>query len=303
MSISNAGESRCAAVKGWLTYTLMRIMAAPARHMPLHGPYPALDGLAAGLWHVFPRVRAGLLHNVSHAMGVRPDDPAAVTAARTAYGHLWLNTLDLLRAPALSAEALADVVTIDGEATLRQVRDTAGRAILVTGHFAGGELALQAMAAAGWTAHLPVERLCPPAFFDWVCHLRSRHGHHLVASDALLKPLIRVLRTGGGVMLTLDRDLTQRGTPVELCGAVARLPAGAAILSARYGAPLIPMHVRRLANGHVIVSVGEPLCCETGASRSRSHPQTLADVLEPMITAAPDQWVLTTPLWDSTISA
>lgn len=302
MSISNAGESRWTTVKGWLTYTLLRIMAVPARHMPLHEPHPDFDALVGALWHVFPRVRTGLLHNTSHVMGACTDDPAVVRAARSAYGHLWLNYIDLLRAPVLSAALLAGAVTIEGEATLRQVRDTTGRAILVTGHFAGGELALQAMAAAGWTAHLPVERLYPEAFFHWVCHLRSRHGHHLVASDALLKPLVRVLRTGGGVMLTLDRDLTQRGTPVHLCGAVARLPSGAAELSARYGAPLIPMRAQRLANGHVTVTVGEPLCCTIDASRSRSHAQTLAGVLERMITAAPDQWVLTTPLWDSTIS-
>lgn len=300
--MSRAGGSSRAAAGAWMMYVTMRILAGPAAHIPLHTRNRSLEFLADFLWHAYPRVRGGLLHNLAHVMRANTSDPAVVGAARQAYGHLWLNYLDLLRAPTLSAAQLAAVVTIEGESILHQVRQDAGPAIVVTGHFAGGELALQAMAARGWTACVPAEHLQPEAFFHWVCNLRSRHGHRFVASDTQLKPLVQALRSGGGVVLTLDRDPTRSGWPVYLCGAVARVPVGAAILGQRYAARLIPLRSQRQADGRVLVTVGEPLPALVGEPASKNHGQALAALagtLERLIIAAPEQWVLTTPLWDS----
>ncbi|QLQ07910.1 MAG: hypothetical protein HZY76_19190 [Anaerolineae bacterium] len=105
--------------------------------------------------------------------------------------------------------------------------------------------------------------------------------------------------------MTLDRDPTASGQPVRLYGATACLPVGALILGQRYAAPLIPVHSRRQADGQVTVTVGEPLCLPPGEPTSRrrlSGLEALAETLERMITAAPEQWVLTTPLWDSSIN-
>lgn len=305
MSTSRADGQSHATTMSWLMYVGLRILAGPARCIPLSARNRSLHFLADCLWCTCPRVRYGLIHNLSHVMQAAATDPAVGCAARQAYRHLWLNYLDLLRTPALASPTLAAAVTIEGESILHQVWRGQGRAILVTGHFAGGELALQAMAARGWTACVPAEHLRPEALFRWVCDLRSRHGHHLVPSDTLLRPLVRALRSGGGIVLALDRDPTQSGTPVRLCGAPARLPIGAAMLGQRYGVPLIPVCSHRQANGQVTVTVGEPLSIPAGDPTSKRYAQgldTLAGTLERMITAAPEQWVLTTPLWDFSIN-
>lgn len=304
MSKSLADGRSPAVTMSWLTYAALRLLASPAGRIPLHAGNRWLRCLADFSWHVWPHVRRGLLHNLSHVMQAPANDPAVQDAAHQAYRHLWLNYLDLLRTPALSPSALAAGVTIEGESILHQVWRRQGRAILVTGHFAGGELALQAMAARGWTACVPAEHLQPEAFFRWMCDLRSRHGHRLVPSDSLLRPLVRALRSGGGVVLALDRDSTQSGMPVRLCGAMARLPTGAAMLGQRYGIPLIPVYSQRRANGQVVVTVGEPVSMPANGSMSTRHGhglEILASTFERMVTAAPEQWVLTAPLWDSSI--
>ncbi|QLQ07909.1 MAG: hypothetical protein HZY76_19180 [Anaerolineae bacterium] len=110
MSITHAEGPPRAAALSWLMYVTMRMLAGPARRTPLRQAPPA--GLPGQfLWHTLPHVRRGLLHNLSHAMQAPMSDPAVIGAARQAYGHLWLNYLDLLRAPALDAQALEAVVS------------------------------------------------------------------------------------------------------------------------------------------------------------------------------------------------
>ena len=157
----------------------------------------ALEQLAVWQWPRAAAARQGLLHNVGHAVQRSCADPAVERLAQRAFRHLWLNYRDLLQAPRLDAGALHERVQIEGEAVLQRLRRQEQGAILLGGHFAGGELALQALAARGWPALIAAERLQPPALFDWMCRLRGAHGHRFAPSDALLTPVVRRLRQGG----------------------------------------------------------------------------------------------------------
>ena len=125
---------------------------------------PAAAALALGPWSMWrwpwaAAARRGLLHNVGHAVQRAPADPLVQRLARRAFHHLWLNYRDLLLAPRLDAAALGERVEIEGEAVLQRLRRRGQGAILLGGHFAGGELALQALALPD-TGNPPAE---PPA--------------------------------------------------------------------------------------------------------------------------------------------
>lgn len=262
----------------------------------------ALEQLAVWQWPRAAAARQGLLHNVGHAVQRSCADPAVERLAQRAFRHLWLNYRDLLQAPRLDAGALHERVQIEGEAVLQRLRRQEQGAILLGGHFAGGELALQALAARGWPALIAAERLQPPALFDWMCRLRGTHGHRFAPSDALLTPVVRRLRQGGLVGLMMDRDTTGSGRTVMVCGAVARLPVGALRLSVRLGVPIVPLHAQRLRNGSVQLTIHEPLAFVStlAAEETLTNGLTaLAAQLERLITWQPDQWVLTTPLWET----
>ena len=270
---------------------------------------PAAAALALGPWSMWQwpwtaAARRGLLHNVGHAVQRAPADPLAQRLARRAFYHLRLNYRDLLLAPRLDAAALDERVEIEGEAVLQRLRRRGPGAILLGGHFAGGELALQALAARGWPALIAAERLQPPALFAWMCRLRGSHGHRFVPSDALLTPVVRRLRQGGLVGLMMDRDTTGSGRAVMVCGAAARLPAGALRLSLRLGAPIVPLHASRRRDGSVLLHIEEPLVFGSTPDPEATLTNgliALAARLERLITWQPDQWVLTTPLWETSV--
>lgn len=291
-------------LRGLGAWALMMSAAPLLQRTPDGAARTLLTTLAAHTWPLAGSVRRGLLHNLAHLMRRPPDDPAVLLAARRAYAHLWLNYYDLLCGPALSQEALCAAVSLTGAAVLARLRDQGQGAILLGGHFAGGELCLQALAAHGWPALIAAERLRPPSFFAWMRQLRSAHGHSLVASDAVLTPLARRLRQGGLIGLMFDRDLTGSGHEVVLCGVPARLPAGALRLSLRLAAPIVPLHARRLPNGQALLTIYEPLTWQAGRNENETVTNgltALAAHFESVLAQQPDQWVLTTPLWESNV--
>ena len=115
-------------------------------------------------------------------------------------------------------------------------------------------------------------------------------------------PMARTLRQGGLVGLMMDRDTTGSGQVVTLCGAAARLPVGALRLSMRWRAPLIPISAQRLHTGGVELIIHEPLVWAPAATEEEMLTNGLTAMgaqLERIITWQPDQWVLTTPLWEA----
>jgi KDO2-lipid IV(A) lauroyltransferase len=295
-------QKRLADARAWGKWAALRIGAWLLAHlMPAAAP-ATLTSLARWQWSHETAARRGLLHNLGHVLQRPPADPAVVQTAQRAYRHLWLNYRDLFRGPRLDAAMLHDLVQIQGESVLQRLRQQDQAAILLGGHFAGGELALQALAARGWPALIAAERVQPPALFAWLCGVRGAHGHRFAASDTVLMPMARTLRQGGLVGLMMDRDTTGSGQAVTICGATARLPVGALRLSMRWRAPLIPISAQRLPAGRVELTIHEPLVWAPAADDEETLTNGLTAMgaqLERIITWQPDQWVLTTPLWEA----
>jgi len=295
-------QKRLVDARVWGQWAALRVGAWLLAHLTPTASSATLTSLARWQWSRETAARHGLLHNLSHVLQRSPADPAVVQTAQQAYRHLWLNYRDLFLGPRLDAAMLHDMVQIQGQSVLQRLRQLDQGAILLGGHFAGGELAMQALAARGWPALIAAERVQPPALFAWLCRVRGAHGHRFVASDTVLMPMARTLRQGGLVGLMMDRDTTGSGQVVTLCGAAARLPVGALRLSMRWRAPLIPISAQRLHTGRVELIIHEPLVWATAATEEETLTNGLTAMgaqLERIITWQPDQWVLTTPLWEA----
>ena len=221
-------------------------------------------------------------------------DPACGT------GNFLYVSLELMKR--LEGEVLEALQELARLAVMTETGHRSRLMLDIAGHSERRRKVLQALAARGWPALIAAERLQPPALFDWMCRLRGTHGHRFAPSDALLTPVVRRLRQGGLVGLMMDRDTTGSGRTVMVCGAAARLPVGALRLSVRLGVPIVPLHAQRRRNGSVQLTIHEPLAFVStlAAEETLTNGLTaLAAQLERLITWQPDQWVLTTPLWET----
>jgi lauroyl/myristoyl acyltransferase len=126
----------------------------------------------------------------------------------------------------------------------------------------------------------------------------------LIPTNGPMLELFRTLRRGEAVALALDRDVTGTGVQVTLCGKPAHVPDGYARVAARTGSPIVIGFCYRERNGRVWAELGPSFVPDPLADREETYRAALdfgVRALERAITAHPEQWVLTTSLWEANI--
>ncbi len=282
-------------------YYVYRVLSAVAPRIP-----PARGRRLAGWLGGLVYARAGkaldgLRDNIQHALGIASPPEALDLAARRAYRILCQNYYDLFYLSSLSAERLQEAVEVDDWHVVEEASRLGRGVVLCSGHLGHPEAALQIAAAQGLPVLAPAEHLRPERLYQYACELRSRHGMRLVPSDGPLLELFRTLRRGEAVGLAIDRDTTGSGIEVPLCGKLAHLPDGYAQIAAKTGAVLVGGFCYWLPGGRVRTEMGPIFVPQTGRANRRAVYEAALDfgvrVLANAITAHPDQWVLTTPIW------
>lgn len=148
-----------------------------------------------------------------------------------------------------------------------------------------------------------VERLEPPALFEWFAGLRRSFGFEIVAlGPEAGTATARALKANHTLALLCDRDLAGTGPEVEFFGERTTLPGGPATLALRTGAPILPtaIYFDGRDSRHAVVL---PPLDTTRQGKLRADvqrvTQDLAHALEELIRRAPEQWHLLQPNWPS----
>jgi KDO2-lipid IV(A) lauroyltransferase len=148
-----------------------------------------------------------------------------------------------------------------------------------------------------------VERIEPEQLFEWFVGKRKAMGLTAVPLGAgSSMALIRALKENHVAGLVSDRDLVGNGVEVEFFGEKTTMPAGAATLALRTGAPLLPAVVYSGPGSWHIGVVHEPVeTVRTGTLREdvTRVTQELATIFEHDIRRHPEQWHLYQPNWPS----
>lgn len=146
-----------------------------------------------------------------------------------------------------------------------------------------------------------VERLEPPALFEWFTEFRREMGLHIVPlGPEAGKAVSQALKAGHVIALLSDRDITGGGVEVEFFGERTTLPAGPATLALRTGATLLPVAMYDEPGGGHLAVVKPPIPVERKGSFREDVTrltQEIAEVLEDLIRADPSQWHLLQPNW------
>ena len=147
-----------------------------------------------------------------------------------------------------------------------------------------------------------VERVEPPALFDWFVDFRESIGMQIVPlGPEAGRATVAAVKAGRAIALLCDRDIGRGGVDVTFFGERTTLPSGPAVLALRTGAPLLPTAVYDAGRSHHGV-VRPPLPAERRGSFREdvaALTQLLADELEGLIRRAPEQWHLMQPNWPS----
>jgi phosphatidylinositol dimannoside acyltransferase len=216
------------------------------------------------------------------------------------YGHYYAESF---RLPSLTPAELDARLTHEGFDHIEEARAGGHGPLLAMPHLGSWEW------AAYWLTRVRdipvtavVERIDPPALFDWFVEYRRRIGMEIVPlGPHAAREVVAAVRQAHVIPLLCDRDIGGGGVEVTFFGEKTTLPAGPAVIALRTGAPLLPTAVYDQGPGHH--GVVRPPIDATRRGRFRSDivriTQDLADELELLIRRAPEQWHLLQPNWPS----
>jgi phosphatidylinositol dimannoside acyltransferase len=215
------------------------------RRMPGRLAYRTFDLIADVAWR---RGGAGVRRLRSNYARVRPElGPAALDAlvreGMRSYLRYWC---DAFRLPDVGVDQLVQTHRAEGDGPVREQLATGRGAVMFLGHLgnwdSGGAWSTTPLAPVTTVA----ERLRPEELFAQFLAFRESLGMRIIpltGGNDVFRELLSALRGGALVALLADRDLTQGGVEVDLCGLPARMAVGPAALAVSTGAALHPVSV------------------------------------------------------------
>ncbi|MEP6469142.1 MAG: lysophospholipid acyltransferase family protein [Chloroflexota bacterium] len=238
--------------------------------------------------------------NLARAMKLPSDDRRVDRAARRAFRNYARYLVDVMR---LAGEEPADVsalVDIANIEILWEARASKKGVLLCTVHVGGMDLIAPALKKYGLQINVVADDTTYGRLYDHLKAVRARHGLTLIGWRNL-RALFRALRAGENLVLFCDGGYRAGDVPVEFLGEPTTFPAGPATLSARSGAPILPVACQR-TRGDRFYAKGLPLIQAASNEPAEMHraTQLLADELGTVIAADPGQWYMFRPIWPQT---
>jgi lauroyl/myristoyl acyltransferase len=250
---------------------------------------------------LWPTKRRWSNANFGHVAGLPPDDRRVRSLALGAYREYAKYLVETMRLESLSPDdAVGRVVQADLDQIERAWKESPGGLIFALGHVGNNEAVAAGVANRGWPISVVADDSSFPEMFERFRRLREAWGVHVIPWRNL-REIYAVLKRREMLALLVDWGYRSDGVPVRLFGAWTTLPAGPATLAAKTSSAILPVAIRRGADGLFHTSFA-PLIRVASSSDAdiATATQAIATTLEATIAAAPTQWYSFKPMWPAT---
>ncbi|MEO8251912.1 MAG: lysophospholipid acyltransferase family protein [Chloroflexota bacterium] len=293
---ASAGERRREQLIYWAYRLGERVISWLPRWLVL--PLAAAAGNAAH--DLTAGKRALVRENVAHVLRLPQDHPRVRRAARRAFRNYAKYLVDVMRLDVLDPQDVVKLVEIDNLELLDEARARERGVLLCTVHVGGMDLIAPALHRFGHEMHVVADDTTYGRLYEHLRSIRARHGLILIGWRSL-RGLFKALKQGSNLVLFCDGGYRDGDVPVDFLGEPTTFPAGPAALSARSGAPILPVACSRLPNDRFRTR-GLPLITAASDDPAELYraTQSLADALGSVIAEDPGQWYMFRPVWPQT---
>ncbi|MEA2661238.1 MAG: phosphatidylinositol dimannoside acyltransferase [Chloroflexota bacterium] len=271
-----------------------RLAEGTLPHLPslLDAPIATVGGSFA--YRASPGARDAVRENLAI---VAPDRPDRERLVRQTFVEQLYHYIEIFRLARLDHEKVRQTVKTTGWDRFVAAVGRGKGVILASAHVGPISVCGQIITANGYDITLPIEKETGE-FARSINRARTRMGLRFVETDSAFG-IHRVLKRGGVLGILSDRAVTGVGERVPFFGRPALLPSAHIVLALRTGAALIPAFAHR--DGDVLRAVFEPELelPHTGDRDAdvREGVRRWAEVLEPHIRVAPEQWSVFEAVW------
>jgi len=280
-------------------YFLLRCLAAAAAMVPAEALRPIARGVGAVLrWvdrkHV-KRARKNLLH-----IGF---DGTPETLIRSVYEHLGLSAMEMVVLPRLMRfRGVTPYVKFHHLERLDREWASGKGVIVVIGHLGNWELAGLAITMLGYPLRSLARPLDNPYLERWVRETRQSTGQQIISRHGALREMVEVLRRKELLAIQVDQDAKTSGVVVPFLGRPASTVRSPAVLSLKYGVPVLPVEIYRDEKGLHHADFSPPLRPEEYVAHddpALSLTRELSLRFEEFVRRHPAQWLWLHPRWRS----
>lgn len=280
-------------------YLANRLAAVISRRLPLAFCYWIGQRVADVHYLADPIGRHGVEANIRRILthrGVVPAAGAVRGMARKTYQHFGKYVVDFYRYSTDFCREIESKVSLANQSYLDACLAAGRGAVLVTGHIGNWELGGLVLARMG----RPVTAVFRPSGSRHVDEMwrdhRARRGIRLLPLGEAMPGLVRTLREGGLVSLLVDRDFTGHSRVCRFFGADVHMPIGAAVLSRKTRAPILPAFMLRQVDDRFLFKFFEPIDPVRAGSVEAAQSAVLR-VLEDVIGNHVHQWFVFRDFW------
>jgi Kdo2-lipid IVA lauroyltransferase/acyltransferase len=243
------------------------------------------------------RHRRVAVKNLEKSRGVCPPDAVPEFIDRV-YDHLGQLTVEMMMIPKL-IDRIGDQVRLERFHVVDEVRRRGKGMITVIGHLGNWELIGLAVCAAGHPLHSLARPIENPWVDRYLTRFRTQTGQRIISKYRALGEMIRVLQKNEILIIQVDQDARSHGVYVDFFGRPASTHRSPALLSLKYGTPIVVANIYRQDGVHYCV-LSDPLLPEA----YRTHPdpvraltQAFTSKFEECVRSRPDQWFWVHDRW------
>jgi Kdo2-lipid IVA lauroyltransferase/acyltransferase len=203
-------------------------------------------------------------------------------------GRTWLEYFAL---PALGRRGILEQMEFQGEEHLRAALAGGKGVFLLGAHFGNWELSALAIGSLGIPVHPIVGDLSNKSVDLVMNEMRQKLGLIIERRGMGLRSVFKALRQGDGVGFQADQEARHHGVNVPFFGVESLTHPGAAWISLRTGAPILPCYCLRIKGGFRMI-FRDPIWPGDEADEQSVRELTArhTQVTEQMIRRYPEQW-------------
>jgi len=215
--------------------------------------------------------------------------------ARDMFRNLALNFVDTVRVGDMTPGELEDICVPHDMERLRRALDGGGGAIGLTSHTGCWELLGAYLTAVGVPLSVIARRLYDSRLERLLIESRERSGIENITRGQDTREVLRALKRGRLLGILIDQDYVNvKGVFVDFFGKPASTAVAPAVLSLKYGVPVVPVLTYRDDRHRHHVCIGEPLTIQsTGDTEADIEAMTAvySRAIEAFVREHPEQWV------------
>jgi KDO2-lipid IV(A) lauroyltransferase len=245
------------------------------------------------------RHRRVAVKNLEKSRGVCPPDAIPEFVERV-YGHLGLLAVEMMMIPKL-IDRLDEIVRLERFHVVDEVRRRGRGMITVIGHLGNWELVGLAVCRAGHPLHSLARPIENPRLDRFLHRFRTQTGQRIIPKYHALGEMVRVLQRNEILIVQVDQDARSHGVTTDFFGRPASTHRSPALLSLKYGTPIVVANIYREGGVHHCV-LSDPILPDAFKEQPdpvRALTRAYTEKFEECVRQHPEQWFWVHDRWKS----